>query len=88
MVFPTSSEVIMTHQLERCIKEDSSVEIVNKTDTILPLANARTIVAEVGQAVAMWRDVSKAFGLKDSDIDRMASAFEHGDSVIASKLRG
>lgn len=52
----------------------------------LSLANARTIVAEVGQAVAKWRNVSKALGLNKREIERMASAFEHEDSVIASKL--
>ena len=52
----------------------------------LSLSSARTVVAEVGHAVARWQKVSKALGLKRSDIDRMASAFDHDDSTIASKM--
>src|SRR5262249_35720890 len=50
---------------------------------------ADTIVAEVGAAVSSWRSVAKALKLKPSDIDRMASAFEHDDlrqAVRAKRL--
>ena len=52
----------------------------------LSLVSARKIVAEVGQAVATWREVSKALGLNRSEIERMESAFEHGDSAMASRM--
>lgn len=52
----------------------------------LTLADARTIVAEVGQAVATWRDVSKTMGVSEKEVDRMASAFVHADSEMASRL--
>ena len=38
---------------------------------------ARTIASEVGAAVKDWRQVAKTLGLTASEIDRMASAFEH-----------
>jgi serine/threonine-protein kinase HipA len=38
---------------------------------------ARTIAREVGAAVNNWRATAKALGLSTSDIERMASAFEH-----------
>ncbi len=47
--------------------------------------NARAIAADVGAAVARWRDVAVAFGLTKSQIDRMASAFEHEDLALALK---
>jgi serine/threonine-protein kinase HipA len=40
---------------------------------------ARQIAGEVGQAVAHWRDEAASQGLTRSEIDRMASAFEHDD---------
>lgn len=40
---------------------------------------ARTIAREVGAAINNWRTTAKALGLTTSDIDRMASAFEHGE---------
>lgn len=40
---------------------------------------ARTIAKEVGAAVNNWRATAKVLGLSTSDIDRMASAFEHGE---------
>jgi len=52
----------------------------------LSLVSARKIVAEVGHAVATWREVSKALGVNRGEIERMESAFEHGDSVMASKM--
>ena len=52
----------------------------------LSLISARKIVVEVGQAVATWREVAKALGLNRGEIERMESAFEHGDSVMASKM--
>ena len=40
---------------------------------------ARTIAREVGAAVNNWRTTAKALGLSTGEIDRMASAFEHGE---------
>jgi len=49
----------------------------------LGLADARAIVSEVGRAVAEWRSVARQAGQTTSQIDRMASAFEHEDMTIA-----
>jgi len=53
----------------------------------LSLSAARQIIFEVGEAVVLWRDVARAFGVNGSDIERMASAFEHGDLVSARQMR-
>jgi serine/threonine-protein kinase HipA len=40
---------------------------------------ARRIAKEVGQAVASWRNEAALIGIRETEIDRMASAFEHAD---------
>jgi serine/threonine-protein kinase HipA len=45
----------------------------------LSRAAAIAIAAQVGAAVAAWRDVAAEYGLSDAQIERMQSAFEHED---------
>lgn len=45
--------------------------------------DAQRIAAEVGAAVATWREVAARAGIKKNEIDRMASAFEHEDLTEA-----
>jgi serine/threonine-protein kinase HipA len=45
----------------------------------LGLKPARQIIAEVGAATQTWRDVAAATGARPAEIQRMQSAFEHGD---------
>jgi serine/threonine-protein kinase HipA len=45
----------------------------------LDLKDARQIVAKVKKAVATWRQEAAKLGLTADEINRMASAFEHGD---------
>jgi serine/threonine-protein kinase HipA len=45
----------------------------------IALPIARQIIREVGAAVADWRTVATAVGARASEINRMASAFEHDD---------
>jgi serine/threonine-protein kinase HipA len=40
---------------------------------------AHRIANEVGQAVASWRSEARRLGIRGTEIDRMASAFEHAD---------
>jgi serine/threonine-protein kinase HipA len=49
--------------------------------------DARKVAAEVGKAVALWRKEAARIGIGASEIDRMASAFEHRDlaSAVGSK---
>ncbi len=42
-------------------------------------AKAWGMAAEVGKAVAKWRDEAERLGINKEQIDRMASAFEHDD---------
>ena len=42
-------------------------------------SEAHRIAGQVGQAVATWRQEAGTLGLTASEIDRMASAFEHDD---------
>lgn len=53
----------------------------------LDAKTARTIAAEVGEAVATWRGEASRLGLSSSEIDRMASALEHEDLQRALKPR-
>jgi serine/threonine-protein kinase HipA len=46
---------------------------------------ARKIIKQMGRAIAQWRLVAKRMGIKDTEIDRMASAFEHIDLERAAK---
>jgi serine/threonine-protein kinase HipA len=49
----------------------------------LDAGKAREVAAQVGQVVAKWRDEAARQGLAKSEIDRMASAFEHEDLQLA-----
>ncbi len=44
---------------------------------------AREIIAAVGRATCVWRDVAAAAGARPTEIRRMQSAFEHEDSERA-----
>lgn len=44
---------------------------------------AHAIAADVGKAVATWRDEAAKRGIRKAEIDRMASAFEHEDLKAA-----
>jgi len=48
---------------------------------------AQVIAAEVGRAVATWREEAARMGLTQAEIDRMASAFEHEDLREALSLK-
>jgi serine/threonine-protein kinase HipA len=47
---------------------------------------AKSIAAEVGIAVSGWRREAKKAGITDSEINRMASAFDHEDLRKATEL--
>jgi serine/threonine-protein kinase HipA len=47
---------------------------------------AKSIAAEIGIAVSGWRREAKKAGITDSEMNRMASAFEHEDLRIATEL--
>jgi serine/threonine-protein kinase HipA len=46
---------------------------------------AKDIFKEVGSATALWREEAAKFKIKKTEIDRMASAFEHDDLQKAIK---
>ncbi len=50
----------------------------------LSLAAAKAIIGEVGGAVADWRGIARQAGQSETQIDRMASAFEHEDLHVAT----
>lgn len=52
----------------------------------LTAKEAKAIVSEVGQATSTWRGVARRNGAKPSEIDRMASAFEHEDLERATRM--
>jgi serine/threonine-protein kinase HipA len=45
----------------------------------LSLADARAILGRVAGATSRWREVAREVGAASSELDRMASAFEHDD---------
>lgn len=45
----------------------------------ISLPQARTIIREVAVVTATWRETAKAVGARSTEINRMASAFEHDD---------
>lgn len=49
----------------------------------LEAARAKAIARAVGKAVSKWRDEALRYGLKKTEIERMASAFEHEDLKLA-----
>lgn len=49
----------------------------------LDIKTPRAIATEVGQAVTTWRGEAARLGLTTTEIDRMASAFEHEDLRMA-----
>ena len=49
-------------------------------------AEAESIAAAVGAAVAGWRNVAAGLGINEGEINRMASAFEHEDLSQALRL--
>lgn len=52
----------------------------------LDVDKAHAIAAEVGKAVTTWRKEAARMGLTHTEIDRMASAFEHEDLKAALSL--
>jgi len=76
--------------LTTAINEDdttASLQLALDTSTYFGLtsSSSREIVAEVGAAVARWRDVAATFGLTKAQVERMAPAFEHADLALACK---
>ena len=55
-------------------------------DFRLSKEQAGEIIKETVQAVMRWRTVAKFLGLKESDIERMSSAFEHKDLEKAKRF--
>lgn len=49
----------------------------------LTAEDARTIAREAGNAVASWRKEAARLGVRNAEIERMASAFEHDDLKAA-----
>jgi serine/threonine-protein kinase HipA len=54
----------------------------------LTAVKARRIAAEVGAAVANWREVAASLRAPAKEIDQMSSAFEHGDLMYARSAHG
>lgn len=52
----------------------------------LTLPQARMIIKDVATVTAKWRETAKAVGARSTEINRMASAFEHNDLKRALAL--
>ncbi|MGH7997332.1 MAG: type II toxin-antitoxin system HipA family toxin [Opitutaceae bacterium] len=51
----------------------------------LPLPRAKEILREVDRAVAGWREVGRALGMSDRDLENYADAFEHPERAAAQQ---
>jgi serine/threonine-protein kinase HipA len=67
----------------------ASLEVAMSVASYFELSRtrAREIAAEVGQAVHNWRDHALQLGIASSQIERMASAFEHDDLTRARSFQ-
>ena len=63
---------------------DLALEVAEYFD--VTAGRARVIASEVGSVVSNWREDAKRMGLRNSEIDRMASAFEHEDLAKAARM--
>src|ERR1700676_1434542 len=63
---------------------DLALSVANYFD--LKAREAKSIAGEVGMAVTGWRREAKKLGISDSEINRMASAFDHQDLKKATEL--
>jgi serine/threonine-protein kinase HipA len=52
----------------------------------LKLGDAKAIAGEVGAVVGGWRQEAARIGIREAEIDRMVSAFEHEDLEAARRL--
>ncbi len=52
----------------------------------LSLKESRNVVAQVGKAVSSWRNIARGVGIANSEVERMSSAFEHDDLIVANAL--
>ena len=53
---------------------------------MLSLPRADAIICEVAAACSQWRTVAKAAGAKNTEIERMQTAFDHPELNAALKL--
>ncbi len=63
---------------------ENAMSVIN--DFRLSKDKARKIIQEVAVAVRQWRQVASELGLSKRDCDRMASAFEHEETTLASRF--
>jgi serine/threonine-protein kinase HipA len=63
---------------------DLTLSVIN--DFRLSKNDAKSIIKEVVNGVAQWKEVAKKFGLGKREINRMASAFEHEDFRKAKEI--
>ncbi|MBX3289984.1 MAG: type II toxin-antitoxin system HipA family toxin [Acidobacteria bacterium] len=52
----------------------------------LSLDDGKAIIKEVASAVSQWQELAQENGLSRREIERMASAFQHGDANFAANL--
>jgi serine/threonine-protein kinase HipA len=65
----------IAEDLDRAASVERAMEVADQFG--LSRSAAAEIVAHVASVVGAWRDTARAFGLSKSEVERMASAFEH-----------
>jgi serine/threonine-protein kinase HipA len=70
---------------DRSASLDLALEVAEYFE--LDVTEARRIAAQVAKATGTWRREAAKFGLRKTEIERMASAFEHADLKAAQGRR-
>ena len=67
--------------MKRAKERYASLDLVMSVAEYFELGRdkAKAIATQVGKAVSRWRNEAWQRGISKSEIDRMASAFEHDD---------
>jgi serine/threonine-protein kinase HipA len=52
----------------------------------LKIGEGKAIAADVGKAVLGWRTIANETGISKAQVDRMSSAFEHGDLTHSQRV--
>lgn len=71
------------------VDSTASLDIVLKEAAYFDIDHfrAKKIVKNMGSVTALWREVAHSFKIKKTEIDRMASAFEHEDFYKIKNLK-
>ena len=84
MLLIMSYEIRVIFNRENLCSLDLALSVASEFG--LSQGDARAIAKKIGDVVSGWRLVAKEFHIKNAEVERMSSAFDHNDLVQAFKL--